>query len=518
MAAFKRQYFFGIFIVISVLMITLFASELTRVEAAKPGDVVIATSSAVFNCKGGDPATQTGAPPYVSRTVFDSLISVTTDRKPSPALAKSYKIAAGWKYIDFFLRDDVKFQNGETVTAEDVKYTLGKYLERKYRFVFRPMWRRIIKEVEIVNPTQVRVHLKEADWGFVGRLWWSGGIMPKAYRERVGDKGFSNKPIGAGPFKWVDYKQDQWFKVEAVKNHYRMTPKVKSLKVIYVPEHSTRLAMLKAGEVDIAPLLGAHVGSIKSDPKFKIHWTKFVSGSTIVFADLVAPDTPSPFHDIRVRKAVNLAIDRKIICKKILFGASEPWGDILASITLGYDPSLKPEPYDPERAKALLAEARYPNGFKTTINVQTTSITADALAASLSEIGIRVKVDKYESGAFYERFFTRKFRGLIPYVGWYDVEYNAPSELSDFYLRKAVHTYYRSDEVDTMLRKSMYSETEEELAVWVRKLSKAIRESLITVFLWANHTPYGLGPRIKYWEPTIGSIPSIGFETIELNP
>jgi len=516
MKGIKRGHLVALGLAIMLLITACHVSGLASAQAAQKGHVNIVTGWAVFNAKGGDPATQTGAPPFASRTVFDSVASVTTDRKFVPAIAKSFKIAPGWKYIDFFLRTDVKFQNGETVTAEDVKYSLELYTSRKFKYVFRPMWRRIIEKIEIVGPTQVRVYLKNADWGFIPRLWWGGGIMPKAYREKVGDKGFADKPIGAGPFRWVDYKQDQWISLEAVQKHYRKTPSIKTVKLMYVPEPSTRLAMIKAGEADIVPLFGPHVPQVKSDPNIRIHWVREVSGSNIYYADLRDPKTPSPFHDIRVRKAVSLAINRKAICEKILFGAAEPWGDVLPSLTLGHDKSLKPEPYDPEAAKKLLAEAGYPNGFETTMHVQTTTRTAEALVANLADVGIKVKLEKYEPGAFYANFFPRKFRGLIPYVGWYDPERQAPAELSDFYLKGMPHAYYTTDEIDQTMRKAMYAETDEELAAWGRKISKLVRDSHITTFLWANHSPYALGPRIKSWEPTIGGIPAIEFETIVL--
>ncbi len=484
---------------------------------AEREDVIMATGWAAFNCKGGDPATQTGAPPYVNRTVFESLPHVTLDRVIVPNIAKEFKVAPGWKWVDFYLRTDIKFQNGEPVTIEDVKYSLETYMRKDLKYVFGAMWRRTLKKIEIVSPTHLRVHFATADWGFIGRLWWGGGIMPKAYREKVGDDGFADKPIGAGPFKWVDYKQDQWMKFEAVENHYRKTPTFKTLKIVFVPEHSTRLAMLKTGEADIAPLFSAHVAEVNANPDLRVHWLKETSGANIYYADLVDPKAPSPFHDIRVRKAVSLAIDRKTICERILFGAAEPWGDVLPSITLGFDKSLKPPAYDPEQAKRLLAEAGYPNGFNTKIHVQTTSVTAEAISASLADVGINAKVEKYEPGAFYGNFFRRKFRGLIPYVGWYDPELQACSELMDFYMKGMPHAYYTTDELDQMMKTAMFAETDEDLAKWGRKISKYLRDSHITTFLWAAHSAYGLSSRIKTWEPTIGGIPGIEFETITLN-
>jgi peptide/nickel transport system substrate-binding protein len=456
------------------------------------------------------------SPPFTNQTCFDSLVSVSVDRRWIPALASSFKIAPDWKYIDFNLRTDVKFHNGDPVTAEDVKFSLGVYMDPKYKFQFGPMWRRTVGEVEIVRPDLVRIHMKAADYGFIGRMWWGAGVMPKKYRQEVGDEEFAKHPIGAGPFRFADYKQDQWAIYEAVPNHYRKTPSVKTIKLLYVGDNMTRLAMFKNGEADMGPMHSTHIKEVQADPKLRLFWVKYVSGTNMYFCDMVDADTPSPFKDIRVRKAVSLAIDRETICKRILFGASEPWGDVLPPITLGYDPTLKPDPYDPEQAKALLKEAGYPNGFETTMNVSTTNTTAEALTASLEEIGIKAKIEKYEAGAFYGGVFGKKFRGLLPYAGWYDPEVQAPAELSDFYLKGTPHAYYTTDEVDAALRKGMYATTDEELTEWGRKISKLIRENYVTVFLWANHQPHCLGPRIKSWEPSVGCLPAIAFETIEL--
>jgi peptide/nickel transport system substrate-binding protein len=327
----------------AAMFLTAFLLAPGLAQGEQTGDVVVASPWAVFNTTGGDPAKQTGAPPYANMTVFDSLVHVTQDRQFVPAMAKSFQIAPGWKYIDFVLRDDLKFHNGAPVTVEDVKYSLDTYMREDLKYVFGQMWRRTIKDVEILSPSEIRIHLAKADWGVIGRLWWGGGIMPKAYREEVGDEGFADKPIGAGPFKWVGYEQDQWLKVAAVKDHYRKTPKFKTLKIVFVPEPSTRLAMLQTGEADIVTLIGPHAPQVEADSNLRVHWVKYTMGVNLVYADLVDPKTPSPFHDIRVRKAVSLAIDRKTICEKILFGAAEPWGDVLPPITLGFDKTLEPD-------------------------------------------------------------------------------------------------------------------------------------------------------------------------------
>jgi peptide/nickel transport system substrate-binding protein len=453
----------------------------------------------------------------VSETVFDSLVHLDKYRNVIPAIAKSWTIAPGWKYIDFYLRDDVKFHNGDPVTSEDIKFSLETYMRPELRFLFRPNWRDVISKIELVSPKQVRLYLSTADWSFLQRLWWGGGIMPKGYREKVGDEAFANKPIGAGPFKWTDYKQDQWIQLESLEKHYRMPPTFKMLKILYVPDHSTRFAMLKSGEVDIAALIGPHVAQVSSDPNLRVFLVKYVSSSTIVYADLTNKENKSPFHDIRVRRAVSLAIDRKSICEKILQGNSEPYGDVINPLCLGYDKSLKPDPYDPKKARAMLADAGYPNGFSTTLHVMRNNYSAEALAANLEDVGIKTKIEVYEGGTFYTKFFQKKFDGLVPWSGWFGADKAAASDLNDTYLKGMPYTYYITDEIDKALRDAMWVETEKEMTLWGKKISQLIRESHITTFLWANHEAFGLSSKIKSWEPTIGGTPACEYATIKLN-
>ena len=129
--------------------------------------------------------------------------------------------------------------------------------------------------------------------------------MPKNYREKVGDRGFADKPIGTGPYKLVEYKQDVYWKAEAVRKHFRHTPEIKTIKVVYVPDHPTRMAMLKAGEADIAEINPPNVPEVQSDPSMRLVLNKYTHLAALVYADLDKPE-PSPLKDIRVREAVSL--------------------------------------------------------------------------------------------------------------------------------------------------------------------------------------------------------------------
>ena len=481
------------------------------------GEAVFATSSPNFYQVGGDPATHTSGAPFLARTIFDSLVYVDLNSTIKPGLAKSWKISPDWKYIDFFLRDDVTFHNGDKFTAEDVKFSMETYVRKDLRYLHGPQWSRDITQLEIVNPYHIRFHMRAPDPGLLGRLWWSGGMMPKKYRESVGDKGFADKPIGTGPFKWVEYKQDSYWKVEAVKKHFRHTPAIKTFKMVYVPEHATRLAMVKAGEVDITDVIGPNTVEVKSDPNLRLVLDKFVSLTCLTFADLTFPKDPSPFHDIRVREAASLAVDRDGITKKVLFGMSEPYGDFCSPITKGHDPSIKPDPYNPERAKKLLADAGYPKGFETVITITAPSrYWVEALASNLGEVGIKTKIEVLEGSAYVPGFIGKKFRGLLSQGLWYHAEPSPSADAHDHFLDYMPWCYNTTPEIQKAVLDGMKALTDAEDVAAGKKISKAIRESRNKAFLWANHIPFALGSRIEYWEPEKGSIPPSAFELIRL--
>ena len=485
--------------------------------AAEEGEVIFATYFPSFYQTGGDPATNVSGLPLINQTVFDAVVWASPDQQLLPSLAEETKIAPDWSHIDFFLRDDVKFHNGATMTAVDVKYSLETYLRKDLGFLFRPLWSRTIKEMEIVNPYHLRLHMNAPDPGFLGRLWWGAGIFPKEYREQVGDKGFAEKPVGAGPFKWVEYEQDVYWKVAAVADHYRKTPEIKTLKCIYVPDHSTRLAMLQSGEADIVALIPPHVPVVESDPNLRVVYSKYPVLQTLSFADLVDPDTPSPFHDLRVRKAASLAVNRKAICEKVLYGSAEPYGEILAPITLGYDASIEPDPYDVTAAKALLAEAGYAKGFKTTISTTAPSkYWVEAIAASLAEVGIDAEIVIYEGGAWQQAYWAKKLRGLITSACWWHSERNGVADSSDFFLSYMPWAYHVPPEVHKTVSAGMTAISDEDVAAAGRKISQAVRDSRIRIILWAQHNPYGVGPRVEYWEPQTGAMPGNAFEYVRL--
>jgi peptide/nickel transport system substrate-binding protein len=217
--------------------------------------------------------------------------------------------------------------HGDSFTAEDVKLSFQR---AKGSQILHDK----VREVEIVTPYLIRFHLVEP-WPdfmtFYGTLVTGAGwIVPKKYVEQVGDDGFKKHPIGLGPYKFVSHTPGAELIMEAFEGYWRKVPHVKRLVFKSVPEATTRLAMLKKGEVDVAYLLDAPLAEeVKRDPTLKV---AFSGGIGIFFLDFFDQwDPKSPWHDKRVRLAASYAIDRQALSESETLGASKPTGNIIPS-------------------------------------------------------------------------------------------------------------------------------------------------------------------------------------------
>jgi len=482
-------------------------------------EITIIEHDPYFGQVGGDIVTQSRLNTLYKQLVFDGFTTYGPQGEMLPALAKEWKIAPDWSYIDFILRDDVLFHNGQKVTAEDVKYSYEKYMNKKYRSVLFAFLRKKVKEVTLEDSARIRMHLKgtNAKYTLIDGLRWAFGVFPKQYRETVGDKDFAISPVGCGPFQADSLKQDQWFKVKAVQNHYRKTPKIDSLTVLYVTDPSTRLAMLMAGEADIARVTVEHAGQLLRDRNYQVIKQRHLAGSGLIFADLAFPKEASPFHDIRVREAVSLAIDREMICKKVFFGLHEPYSEVLSPIAWGHDPSVKPDPYDPDKAVSLLKEAGYPNGFNTKIHCSSHLRTEhEAIQACLADIGIKAEVITYERGAFLEAVYGKKIRGLVRGFSWLDARQDPTEDLKAFYGTSFGMAYHTTPEIKSAIDKLDEAKNKDEIILLAKETSKVIRKSRIRAPLWTVPGLWGANQRITNFDPQSNVFALTMLEFIEL--
>ena len=509
----------GLFLIgVLMLCITFLSSTPGRALAAPKGKVTTATSGA-SDMTGGDVHTVTGASAKTLISMLHGkLVTKDSDGRLQPDLAKSWSVGPNWSFIKFILDDRAKFHDGTSVTAEDVKFSFERISRPEMKHAFGGEMRRKIDRVEIVDKNTIVIHNKSPYSAFFDRASEYIGIVPKKYVDKVGDAGYSKNPIGSGPFKFVKYNQDVFFEVEAFTGHHRKVPYIKTVRYTNVQEDATRIAQIKTGEVDMAKLPYGTFWEVEQDPNIRIIFSKMTYLATLAYYDLAFPDEPSPFHDIRVRKAASLAINREVIARKVMHNLLTPWGDMLASYHPGYDPSIKPDPYDIEKAKALLNDAGYPNGFDTELHSHpATKIEAQALVASLKKAGIRAKLNVPEGAMWSRMVREKKVRGLGRHPGpWWVGRAHPASAWNSHFSSKSVWSFFTLPEIDEGLAALEKLTDEKEIAAKAREISKFYRENMVRSPLWAQNVPFGVRKRVKYWAQVPGWVFMVNFEHLRL--
>src|SRR5207247_1980342 len=274
-----------------------------------------------------------------------------------------------------------------------------------------------VRLVETVDPLTVRFHLKEP-WPdfmtFYGTTATAAGIVvPKRYLTQVGEEVFRKQPIGAGPYKFVSHSPGVEVVLEAFPGYWRHAPYVKRLIMKSVTDGTTRAAVLRTGEADIAYALdGPDADNVKRDPRVQIVASRHASINWLEFADQWDPK--SPWSDRRLRLAVNHAINRKAINEAACLGFCPPAGVIVPRV-MDFALQVEPPVYDPQKARQLLAEAGYPNGLDAgeLVPIPPFFTTGEAVVNYLNAVGIRVKMRPLERAAFYAAWREKQLRPLF---------------------------------------------------------------------------------------------------------
>jgi peptide/nickel transport system substrate-binding protein len=502
----------------SFLTTLIFSSGSYTLAAAPKGEVVYSPHhSSWYTRVAYDPHTGMGGASYTLKSLaFDSLTTKDGKGANVPALAESWKISADQLTMDFTLRKGVTFHNGDPFAAKDVKFSIERAMREDLRFVFGPELKRYIASVDILDDYHVRIRLKEPHPGLLERLYGTA-IVPKGYFEKVGDAGFAAKPIGAGPFKVVRFVRDTIFEVEAVENHYRKTPYVKKFTIKNVAEPSTRLAMLKTGETNFIALPAALIPNVKKDPNLKIFSNRHCLVHCLAVFDLAYPE-PSPFKDARVRKATSLAIDRKGIGNNILHGSHEPWGSFFAPYHAGFDAGRNiPDPYDPKKAKQLLSEAGYANGFDTVlIGHPGYRPTYEAIQQQLKDVGIRAKLQIDEAGTWASTFVAGKYHGIGYGSGPFWSGVTHPGVAAESHITGSWAHNLISSEGKKAMAALMMAIGDKAIAERTRELDTILLKELPRIPLWSVHQLFGASSKVEEFNGFPGLQHPMGFEFMKV--
>jgi peptide/nickel transport system substrate-binding protein len=481
---------------------TLFLAALlivagARAAAAQPaptGEAVIAWHVTIAP-SWFDPST---APPQITPfgilyAIHDALVRPLPGHKVGSSLAESWSESPDGLVYEFRIRRTARFHNGDPVTADDVKFSFDRYKGAGATELHAR-----VRQVEIVDPAVVRFHLKEA-WPdfmtFYGTTATAAGIVvPRKYVAQVGDDGFRRQPVGAGPYRFVSHTPGVEVVLEANPGYWRRVAGVKRLVMKSVPETTTRVAMLKKGEADIAFALdGEDAENVRRDPRLQLVPSKHASIFWIEFADQWDPK--SPWHDKRVRQAVNYALDRQAINEASCLGFCPPTSVIVPRV-MDFAMQTGPLPYDPARARQLLKEAGYPNGLDAGefVPIPPFFATAEAAVNFLNTVGIRVRIRTLERAAFYAAWRKKELRGLFLVAAGNSG--NAATRVAEFIYSKGSYAYGGYPDIDDLVVQQARERDVRKREALLHRIQQLTIDRVMFAPIMDYRTLRGVGPRV----------------------
>ena len=425
--------------------------------------------------------------------LHDALVKPMPDKSMAPSLAESWSTSPDGLVYEFVLRQGVSFHNGEPITADDVKFSF-----ERYRGISAQMLKERVAAIETPEPRRVRFRLKQP-WpdflSFYGTLATGAGwVVPRHYVEKVGEDGFKQAPIGAGPYRFVSVTPGVELVLEATESYWRKVPSVKRLVFKSMPDPVTRLAALKSGEVDLAYGLGGELGEdVQRTPGLTLRPTPFASTHWLLFADQW--DARSPWHDKRVRLAAIYAVDRQAINEAQSLGFSQITGSIIPrSFDFYWQPPV--HSFDPAKAKQLLAEAGYPNGFEAgdLWCDAATSPSAEAIVTYLQAVGIKTKLRPIERAGFMKEYQEKKFRNLI--YGLSGVSGNAATRLEVFTASSGMYAYGAYPDIDDLFREQGAELDPQKRTAILHRIQELIYDKAMYLPLMQLASLSAYGPRL----------------------
>lgn len=359
--------------------------------AADKSDIVVAVDADVDTLHPTDFSTTVEL--GVLNQIYDTLLYYSPDgtKDPEPRIAESYEISDDGLDYTFHLRDDVTFHDGTPVTADDVVFSIELYKASEYQGSQISM----LSSVEATDEHTVVCHLDAPYSPFLQGIC-SPMIASKAYYESSEDD-FVNNPIGTGPYKFVSRAKGSNIKLEANEDYYRGAPEIKEVTFEVIPDSSTKAIALQTGEVNFAEIDSATKPQLEANPAITI-----AEVPTSTFSYIAMNTEKEPFNDVKVRQAINYAIDRDNLVAVCYDGEAEVNSNICAKERFGYSDDQFQYTYDPEKAKELLAEAgiETPYDLGEILVAEKYSNLATVIQNDLKAVGLDVTISVKEFNSY----------------------------------------------------------------------------------------------------------------------
>ncbi len=445
-----------------------------------------------------------------SQAVFDSLITFSYEGDFIPLLASEFAFTSDTT-LEFWLREGITFHNGETFDARSVTTSVarmqdedeGSHLIRNFASIV---------DVEVVDDYHVIMHLSGPDAQLLHALTRLPMVPPDHYAE-VGQAEFAQNPIGSGPFKFVEYVIDSHTIFEANPDYWDGSPKGKPLvaEVVMrvIPEPTTRVSELVTGGVDLIAAVPLDQRSVVTDAGMtnisyadgRVAVARINSSNIGVSADAAEGESARGYEaltDVRVRQALNYAVDRQTIIDALLGGTATPLGQPFVPGGFGYNPNNEAYPYDPDKARELLAAAGYGDGLNIKLTAQNT-ILSDVLTALVdyfADVGVTAELEVIEPGLGNQRLLAGDYDPLFMST-WY------PAETFFHFLIRCeglISTYCNPDLEPLLLEEKQTLDIgERNQIIW--QITDVLREEAPALWLWNSESTAGVNTnKVSGWK------------------
>jgi peptide/nickel transport system substrate-binding protein len=432
----------------------------------------------------------------VGVSMFDSLVGRDAENRLVPQLAESWKLLDDTTW-QFTLRKGVVFHDGEPFNAEAVRFTIRRILDPEQKSPNRANIAEIAR-VDVLDDSTINIVTRQPYAPLLYRLI-DFPIVPPKYTTEKGNQVFALRPVGTGPFKFVELVKDDRLVVEAFDRHWRGAPKIRRIVFKPIPEPFTRAAALRNNEVDLVTTLPPNLArELEHAAGIKV---QRIPSTWIIYLGLNA--FRKPLADVRVRQALNYATDVDAIIRNVVDGNGRRMEGPFTPQMFGYDASVKGYGYDPARARRLLAEAGYPDGLDVVLDApagryQGDKEIAEALGGQWQKAGFRPKVQVAEWGAYFKRYLGKQFQDA--YLLGLGGPMQDADELYNLVSSKGRGLYYKNEKVDQLFDLGRSSMDPVKRRKAYTDLARVMVEDATWVFLMQQVDIYGSRDRVA-WMP-----------------
>jgi len=437
--------------------------------------------------------------------IYDTLYAFDAEGKVQPWVATSYEESEDGLRYTFNLRDDVRFHNGAQLTSEDVKYSVERILNPEVKSTRRPYFANLIDKVEVDGDHKVVFHLKHADGAFLNKIAGYLLLVPKEYTESLANhEDFARAPVGSGPYRFVGQRVGQSVELERFDDYWGDKPGIEKLVFRVIPEPASRVNAILTGEVDLIDYVpGADVARLKENDGLKVNSVPVGSPLAVRLYSNV-PDSPLAKREVRL--ALNHALDTEAVIEGVLHGIGKPMASYISSAyPYGVDPELKPYGYDVQKARKLLADAGYPNGFKTELLCPSDwpKELCEAISAYWSQAGVQAAVKVIDYAAWSRLNNTHK-SGPMTIMQFSNAIYDPIHPISGAATKGGTWSDYYNPEVEKLVEEGSTETDVAKRDEIFQKIGRVLHEDGHAVLISELYYTYAQDSALQ-WEPQYGS-------------